>query len=146
MRVVLITSKYKDKENIMSAAWCFPLSADPPLFGVCLSKKRYSYELIHQSRQFAINIPGEELKGAVLLCGRTSMREKNKFELTKLTKENGKLGAPLIKECNASIECIVIDEKGIGDHVLFVGEVKNVVKRREEKGLYHRGGDDFTIV
>ncbi len=146
MRVVLITSKYNEKENVMAAAWCFPLSAEPPIFGVCLSKKRYSYELIHASKKFGINVPGPKLKDAVFICGRNSGREKNKFKFAKLTKELGGLGLPLIKECLASIECEVIKEEEFGDHVLFVGEAKNVTRRKKGTGIYHLGGEEIITL
>ncbi len=146
MRVVLVTSRHGSKENVISVAWCFPLSSNPPLFGICIEKKRFSYDLIHASREFAINIPGEELKDAVFICGRTSGKESDKFKLAKLTKEKGMLGAPLIKECLASIECEVVEEKEIGDHVLFVGNAKNVIKRKEGRGLYHSGEDEIKVV
>ncbi len=146
MRIVLITSKYQEKSNVMSATWCFPISSEPPMFGVCIAKKRYSYELIHASKQFAINIPGAELKNAIIVCGRASGREKNKFKDATLTVEIGKLSLPLIKECNTSIECELVAEYELGDHILFVGEVNNIVKRKEGKGLYHLGGDEIEII
>lgn len=146
MRIVLITSSYKGKDNVMSAAWCFPLSSEPSLFGVCLSKKRYSHELISASKEFAINVPGEDLRDAAMLCGRNSGREKDKFMLAKLTKEHGKLAVPLIKECLSSIECKVVDEREYGDHVLFVGQAVNVLVRKQGKGIYHMGGDEIMLL
>lgn len=143
MRIVLISCKQDDKENVMTAAWCFPLSAEPALFGICISKKRYSYKLIHSSRKFAINIPSSELKNASIVCGRNSGKEINKFKLAKLTKEYGKLDIPLIKESIASIECDVTDEHEFGDHILFVGKAENIIKRKEGKGIYHLGGDEI---
>lgn len=146
MRVVLITSAHNSRESIMAAAWCFPVSAEPPVFGVCISKKRFSHELIRNSRQFAINIPGTGLNNAVLLCGRTSGKDTDKFALANLTREKGQLAAPLIKECLASIECRLVNEFEIGDHILFAGHVVNVVKRKEGRGLYHAGDDEFKEI
>lgn len=148
MRIVLISCAHGGKDNWMAAAWCFPLSSEPPVFGVCIAKKRYSYELMHAGKEFAINIPGEDLKDAITKFGRTSGRnnETDKFALAHLTKERGTLSAPLIKECISSIECTVIEEKEIGDHILFIGKAKNIVKRREGKGLYHLGGDEIKAI
>jgi flavin reductase (DIM6/NTAB) family NADH-FMN oxidoreductase RutF len=146
MRIVIISCAYEDKSNWMPATWCFPLSAEPAIFGVCVAKKRYTYELIHKSKRFAINIPGEDLKETIIKLGRVSGSGCNKFALAHLTAERGKLGLPLIKECLTTIECSVVDEKEIGDHVLFVGKAENVIKRREGKGLYHMGGDDIRTL
>ncbi|MEW5996747.1 MAG: flavin reductase family protein [Candidatus Micrarchaeota archaeon] len=146
MRVVLITSKYGEKENVMTVAWCFPLSMDPPLFGVSISRKRYSHELISKGKAFGINLADGKMKGDVLGAGRTSGKERDKFAELCIGKEYGKLGIPLLKDSPASIECRLVKEMDLGDHVLFVGEAVNVVKRREGKGLYHEGGDEFVEV
>ena len=144
MRVVLVSTGAEGKDTIMTAAWCFPLSMDPPMFGVSMTRKKFTYELIQKSKKFAINIPGEELKKETLFCGRNSGRDVNKFE--KLTKEEGKTGTPLVKECLSSIECELVDELETGDHVMIIGKAVNVVKRKEGKGLYHLGGDELIFV
>ena len=76
LRVVLIGSGNKEKPNVMSAAWCFPLSMDPPLFGISIAGSRYSYELIKENKEFTINIPGEGLENAITICGSETGREK----------------------------------------------------------------------
>jgi len=130
MNVVLISSSAEGKDNVMTAAWCFPLSAEPPLFGVSISQKRYSHGLIKKSGEFVINIPGSGLMEAVRICGENSGRDSDKFELAGLTKENSeKVAAPSIKECIASIECKVVNSLETGDHVIFVGEAVNVKNR-----------------
>lgn len=146
MRVVLITSKYKEKENVMAAAWCFPLSMDPPLFGVSVSRKRYSHELISKGKAFAINLIGKEMEKDALGAGSESGRDRDKFAELGIAKEYGKLGIPLLKDAYASIECRLVKEMDLGDHVLFVGEAVNVTKRSERKGLYHAGEDRFIEV
>jgi len=146
MRVCLITSSYGGKDNIMAASWVYPLSFDPPMFGVSVSKKRFSYSLIKRGKAFGINLASPEMREAVLVCGRKSGEQIDKFKEAKLAKEKGKI-VPLIKESPASIECELVKEIETGDHVLFVGKAANVVKRKEEsKGLYHAGGDNFEII
>lgn len=142
MRVTLITCAHRNKDNVMTATWCFPLSAQPPLFGVAVSPKRFSCELIEKSKQFVINIPGEELKEEVKLCGTLRGRNEDKFGRIKLTMETSKkVAAPSIKECLVSIECNVIDRFTIGDHVLFVGEAVHVEERKQGKGIYQKDGE-----
>ena len=146
MRVVLVTSKYGKKENVMAAAWCFPLSMDPPLFGVSVSRKRFSHELISKGKAFGINLADGKMKEEALGAGRPSGKERDKFAELGIEKEYGKLGIPLLKDSPVSIECRVVEEIEAGDHVLFIGEAVNVVKRREGKGLYHARGDRFIEV
>lgn len=145
LRVCLITSSYQGKDNIMAASWVFPMSMDPPLFGVSIAKKRYSYDLIKNGKAFGINIVPAELEKVMLTCGRKSGKEIDKFKEASLTREKGDL-IPLIKECSASIECKLFKEIELGDHATFVGQAIKTVKRFQSKGLYHLGGNDFRVV
>ena len=144
MKVVLISAEYEGKESIMPAAWCFPLSADPPMFGVSLAKKRFTYSLVKGSEKFAINVPTPEMKEGVVLCGTKSGRDTDKFSETGWTREKGKLGIPLVGECSASIECVLEREIETGDHFVMIGKVENVIKRKEAKGIYQVAGTEFT--
>jgi flavin reductase (DIM6/NTAB) family NADH-FMN oxidoreductase RutF len=146
MRVVLITSRCGERENVMAAAWCFPISMEPPLFGVSISRKRFTYGLVSKGGAFAINLVDGKLKEKAIAAGSTSGKDRDKFAELSMAREYGKLGMPLLKESPASIECKVVKEIELGDHVLFVGEAVNVVERRKAKGLYHVGGDDFLEI
>jgi flavin reductase (DIM6/NTAB) family NADH-FMN oxidoreductase RutF len=143
MRVCLITSRHGKKDNIMAASWVFPLSMDPPLFGVSVSGKRYSCDLIREGKAFGINLPDPVLEEATVICGRNTGRDADKFEKATLTRDEG-AKVPLIKECPVSIECELVDEVETGDHVLFVGKAIDVRKRAEAKGLYQVKGLEFT--
>ena len=147
MRIVLITSRSGGKDNIMTAAWCFPLSADPPLFGVSLSNSRHSYSMIEEGKCFGVNLVAPDMKEAALVCGTTSGRDTDKFVESGLTKEEGeKIDCALIGESPVSIECRLVDTLKTGDHYVFVGEAVNVKKRREAKGLYQKEGRDWVDV
>ena len=136
MGVYLISSTHAGKDNIMAAAWCFPLSIEPPLFGVSIGKGRFSYGMIEKSKEFVINIPDEAMKEAVLICGKNSGADSDKFALAKLTKEkSAKVAAPSIAESIISIECKVVDSKEAGDHVLFIGKPVNIIKRKQGKRI-----------
>ncbi|MCI0504411.1 flavin reductase family protein [Candidatus Micrarchaeota archaeon] len=144
-RVCLITSRLNGKDNVMSASWVFPMSMDPPLFGVSVSPKRHSHGMIRGGRAFGINLPGPELLQAVKACGTISGRDGiDKFLDAGLTKEQG-ANVPLIRECLAGIECDVVQEIEAGDHTVFVGKAVNVVKRKEGKGLY-QSADGFVEI
>lgn len=139
MRIVLVSASHKGKNNFMPAAWCFPLSSEPPIFGVAIAKKRHTYGLVHESLEFVINIPGADLIEKIEKFGRTSGRDGDKFKEWNVTPEKSKkVGAFGIAECLVSIECRVVNEIEIGDHILFCGEALNVNKRREDKGIYQK--------
>jgi flavin reductase (DIM6/NTAB) family NADH-FMN oxidoreductase RutF len=147
MRIVLVTSRSGGKDNIMAAAWCFPLSMDPPLFGVSLSGKRHSYSVIKEGKCFGINLVAPDMREAALVCGTKSGKDVDKFAESGLSKEEGeKIDCALVGESPASIECRLVDTIKTGDHYVMVGEAVNVKKRRESKGLYQKEGRDWIGV
>jgi flavin reductase (DIM6/NTAB) family NADH-FMN oxidoreductase RutF len=80
--------------------------------------------MIRQSGEYVVNVVDEKLMEAVRVCGQKSGREVDKFKLAKLTPEKGvNVKVPCIKESPVSIECKVVKEIEIGDHVWFIGEV-----------------------
>ncbi|MFC1592759.1 flavin reductase family protein [Candidatus Omnitrophota bacterium] len=154
--VILVTSAYKDKKNIVTLAWKTPLSHKPPLVGICIAKTHFSSELIEKSQEFIINVPGLNLLEKVVFCGKVSGRDVDKFQAAKLTpaKASRLINTPLIFETIGNLECSLRDIREIGDHKLFIGEI--IYAQAEEgffeqtwntdkvKLIYHLGSKFFT--
>lgn len=121
---VLITSAWKDKINVMTAAWQMPVSFKPLLVAVAIGRTRFTHGLIEKSGEFVIAVPQFGILEKVWCCGTHSGRDTDKFSLCGLTPLAGrKVKAPLIEECIGNIECRVSDRHTAGDHTIFVGEV-----------------------
>jgi flavin reductase (DIM6/NTAB) family NADH-FMN oxidoreductase RutF len=122
--VVLVTTSWHAKTNVMPVAYAVPLSFKPPLVGIAVHPSRHTHDMIRFSEEFAINVPGRSLIHHVQYLGSVSGQELDKFELTKLsTFKARKVEAPLIEGCIGYIECGLEDALRIGDHTLFVGRV-----------------------
>jgi flavin reductase (DIM6/NTAB) family NADH-FMN oxidoreductase RutF len=123
--VVLVTCIDSEKNpNIITLAWVGVAASDPPMIGVGIRPNRYSHALISETREFAINIPSEELLAESDWIGRVSGRNHDKFVETKLTPEAPSIiQSPLIKECPVSLECKLDKVVSCGSHDLFLGEV-----------------------
>lgn len=121
---IIVTASAGGKDNAMTAAWHSSISASPPLYGVSISPKRFTYQLITESREFGLNfIPWEKASLAAWVGG-TSGREMNKFERFNIQKEKPlKTGVPILKDAYAAYECKLVDSKEYGDHIWVVGEV-----------------------
>ena len=147
--VYLLSTEHEGKKNIITIGMFAFFSGKPTLVGAGIAPSRYSYELIRQSKEYVVNAVDENLVEAVRICGQKSGREVDKFELAKLTPEKGlKVNAPLIKESPVSIECKVVKEVEVGDHVWFIGEVLAVHVREDydwDNGLLFKwiGKDGF---
>lgn len=157
--VVLITSHYKDRTNVMTAAWVTPLSFRPPLVGVAIHPARFTHDLIKKSEQFVINVPGISLLKAVEICGTYSGRDVDKFVKAGITPVDAlEVDAPLVEECLGHIECVLVDTYIVGDHTLFVGQVVAAsvaegafekvwtLEDEEAKPLHHLGSNFYALL
>lgn len=95
-----------------------------------VAPSRFTHELIVQSGEFVLAWPGPELAEQTLLFGTRSGRDFDKFASTGVRSTKAELvGAPLIPECIANLECRLIGRMDTGDHTIFAGEVLKVWMR-----------------
>ncbi len=121
---VVLASVGGSRDNIITLAMCHVFSFKPPLIGVGIAPRRFSYGLFKESKDFAVNIPDKTMLRAVQICGSRSGRDVDKFAASGLTKEKAeKIASPLIAECPVNIECVKVKEVEAGDHTWFVGEI-----------------------
>ncbi len=121
---VIVTAQAKGKGNAMAVAWHTPISFSPPLYGVSISTKRFTYQLIVDSREFGVNFLPFAQAELVASVGGSSGGEVDKFQRFNITTDKSiKTAAPILKDAYAAFECKLIDDRGYGDHRLLVGEV-----------------------
>ncbi len=144
-QTILVTTRYKEKDNIITLDWHMPVSFFPPLYAIAVGKTRFSHNLIKKSKVFVVNFMPFELKEKVLFCGRNSGRNMDKFKEAKLEKEESeKIDCPRLKDAIAFLECKVVKEIDAGDHTIFIGEILNHKLKIKEKRVFHTFDDNFT--
>ena len=122
--VVLVTTAWTGKSNIMPMSWHTMMEFEPPLIGCVVSDLNDSFGMLKATKECVINIPTVEIAEKVVGCGNTSGASLDKFEKFGLTpKPAAVVGAPLIEECFANLECRVIDTSMVSRYCLFVVEV-----------------------
>ena len=122
--VVLVSCGHGEEANIITIAWTGILCSKPPYVGISVRSSRHSYELIQETREFVVNIPGEELLKQVEYCGFVSGRDEDKFKTSGLSSLPGSgIKTPVVAECPINIECLVSQVIPLGSHDLFVGHV-----------------------
>jgi len=120
----LVTCTYEGKSNIITITFISPVSDRPPTVIISVSPKRYSYDMLINSKEYVINIPGPEILKETHFCGRHSGKDMDKFKETGLSASPAQMvKAPIIKECFAHIECKLVDIHPVGSHKLFIGEI-----------------------
>ncbi len=135
--VVLVTCQgLSGPPNIITIAWTGIICSDPGLVHISVRPQRYSYRLIKERGEFAINIPTAAQAQQVDYCGVVSGKEVDKFKECGFTPIPGEtIGVPLIAQCPVGMECRVVHSLEVGVHTLFIGEVtavradENVVER-----------------
>ncbi len=140
---VMVTCQSVDgRANIIPLiAWSF-ICRWPPLvtIGICEVDytpryfQRASYRMILETGEFALNIPDESLRDAMMTAGSLSANDPDldKFAASGLTPSAGLvIDAPLIAECPINVECVVREHTSLGSHHLFIGEIV----------AYHQCGD-----
>jgi flavin reductase (DIM6/NTAB) family NADH-FMN oxidoreductase RutF len=132
MIAAVVTVSAEGRENALAVAWHCALSFEPPLYGVAISPKRFSYQLILEAQEFAVNFLPVERAKLIAAVGRTSGGEFDKFEKFQIAKEEPfKIRAPILRDAYAAYECKLIVHHTYGDHEWFVGEVVAVHYARD---------------
>ncbi len=120
----VVTGHARGRDNAMAVAWHSSISANPPLIGVSISPRRYTYELILEAKEFGINFLSLEKAEIIAGTGGCPGRDVDKFERFKLEKEQPlKTAVPVLKDAYAAYECRLFSSHTLGDHEWFVGEV-----------------------
>ena len=147
--VVMVTTARDGNPNIMTMSWHTMIEFEPPLVGCVISNRNYSFGLLKATRECVINIPTVEIAERVVGCGNTSGANVNKFETFCLTpKPASHVGAPLIDECYANLECRVTDTKMAAKYCLFVVEVIKAwidPKVKNPRTIHHLGSGNFMV-
>ena len=145
--VVMVTTAYKGRPNIMTLSWHTMIDFEPPLLGCVVSNRSHTFEILRTTGECVINIPTVELAKKAVGCGNTSGREIDKFKKFRLTSaEASCVKAPLIGECYANLECNVVDAGMADRYNLFILEVVQAwidPRKKDPRTLHHRGKDVF---
>ena len=147
--VVLVTTARGANRDIMTMSWHTMLDFEPPLIGCVISNRNHSFKLLKASRECVINIPAVELAAQVVGCGNTSGARVDKFARFGLTPVAATcVGAPLIAECFANLECRVVDTRLVSKYCFFVLEVMKAwldPAVKAPRTLHHRGHGRFMV-
>ena len=121
---VIVTASARGRDAAMTVAWHSSISFKPPLYGIAVSPKRFTYQLITESRGFGINFIPYGKASLAAAIGGTLGQQMDKFERFNIQKEKPlKTTAPILKDAYAAYECKLVDSKPYGDHMWIIGEI-----------------------
>lgn len=158
-QAVLVTCNDTQRStNIITIAWHTTISHNPPLYGISVHPKRYSYELICTSKEFIVNFVPYSLAKTAHYCGTHSGRTTNKSQAPGSTLIPAThVHTSFIKEGYAHLECILKQTVPLGDHALLIGEVvattindavfkDNLLRTEKIHPLYYIGDNSYTTL
>jgi flavin reductase (DIM6/NTAB) family NADH-FMN oxidoreductase RutF len=133
--VTVITTRAPDGARIGVTANSFnTVSLEPPIVLWSLSIASPSLELFRAAGHFAVNVLTLD---QLDLSRRFSRPAEDKFAGVEFS--DGLGGAPVLAGCAATIECVVVNEHVVGDHVLFLGRVERYAYEHAAPLLFFNG-------
>ena len=72
--IVLVSSAWKGRTNIMTMGWHMLMEFQPSLVGCVISSANHSFRMIRDSRECVINLPTVDLAQTVVRIGNCSGR------------------------------------------------------------------------
>ena len=143
--VVLVTTNDGARSNVMTISWTM-VSDFTPRFAITTGAWNHSFKALRKTRECVLAIPGVDLLDKVVGIGTCSGADTDKFTRFALTPLPAKeVGAPLIRDCLANIECRVVDIVGKHGIVVLEGLAAWVDTARKERRALHAVGDGTFI-
>lgn len=117
---VMITAAGENWPAVMTNGFNLPVRHDG-ILAVIVGPWDATYESLRRTRECVIAVPGSVLIETVVDVGNSSSADVNKWEWFGLTPLPASIiGAPLVGECVANIECVVEDDSLVEEYDLWV--------------------------
>ncbi|MCT8136533.1 flavin reductase family protein [Anaerobacillus sp. CMMVII] len=122
--IALVTAEWNGTKNIMAAGWHSYISYAPPIYGVAIAEERFTYHLVKNSGEFAIQFVPAEYAKYIEGAGKLSGRDGDKLEALNISYKKGEtVDCPILTEAYVVYECKVKDIQKYGDHDWIVGDI-----------------------
>lgn len=133
--VTVITTVGRNGEPVGLTANSFnSVSLDPPLVLWSLARKAFSLQDFVAARHWAVHILSAEQEA---ISNQFARAGQDKFAGVDV--EVSAHGVPLLRHCAARFECTTTFQYEGGDHIIFVGEVKQFRKNDVPPLVFHAG-------
>jgi flavin reductase (DIM6/NTAB) family NADH-FMN oxidoreductase RutF/DNA-binding IclR family transcriptional regulator len=110
------------------------VSLDPPLVLWSQAVKTHSHPVFFKAERFAVNILAED---QIELSNRFAKSSQEKF--AGLEVDVGLGGIPLLRGCNAWLQCRVVSRLPGGDHTIYVAEVDSIARAQRKPLVFGNG-------
>lgn len=122
-----------EEVNGFTASWVTQGSFDPPLVVMAVRADSTSNGMISRSGRFSLNVLAADQKDLAAVFFKPQQAVGGRFDAAPF--QLGALGLPILDNALGAVECELVGQVAVGDHTVFVGEVKNAVLHRDGAAL-----------
>ena len=139
----IVTARHEEKEDAGLASWVSQCSFEPPALTIVLAENRPARRLIEASGAFIVNVLNNDTDGLLKkFCKGPAKPGASVLENLKARK--GYKDIAILEESVSYLECKVINQVPVGDHVLYVGEILGgEVLNADDKPYFHTRSNGF---
>jgi flavin reductase (DIM6/NTAB) family NADH-FMN oxidoreductase RutF len=137
--VAIVTSVLGEKNYGMTVSSFTSVSLHPAMVSICIDKRAQMCVLLQNTQKFAVNILDNTQADLAKIFANHEISMSQRFEHADFERSNTE--SPVLKQCLGWVDCQVHSFHDTGDHVIYVGEVKQA-KTLEQKDpviFYKRG-------
>jgi flavin reductase (DIM6/NTAB) family NADH-FMN oxidoreductase RutF len=110
-------------ENGLTVSWLSQVSFDPPMLMVAVDKLHYSVDLLRSTKNFCVNLLGED---QAALAGRFARQATTgEDKLADVPQRPAESGAAILTGAVAYFDCEVASMVEAGDHVVVIGRIED---------------------
>jgi flavin reductase (DIM6/NTAB) family NADH-FMN oxidoreductase RutF len=125
-------------ENGLTVSWMSQVSFDPPMLMVAVDKLHYSLDLLRSTKNFCVNLLGED---QAALAGRFARQATSgEDKLADVAQRPSDSGAAILTDAVAYFDCEVASMVEAGDHMLVIGRVEEAALLKDRAAMTSASG------
>jgi len=117
----ILTVEHEGRSTGVLVSWVQQAAFEPPSVTVCLKQGRSAGELVDRSKRFLLNVIGHDPNAMFKHFGKGFSLDEDAFAGLAVRRTDF---GPLLESCIAHLGCEVRDTVAVGDHHLYVAEVR----------------------
>ena len=138
---IVCTKSPNGKTNLATVSWWTYLSFNPNMLAYAMAKTSFSGENVRENKKVILTIPAKEIASEVLGCGSTTGRDTDKakkFNIELININESEIQIP--KQSKVAIVCELKEFHEVGDHYLYICDVKEVYGDETKDALFAWNG------
>jgi len=133
--VTIVTTFCDDTNFGMTVSSFTSVSLHPPLVSICIDKRVTICPVIEKSKTFAVNILSHNQIELGKIFSTPSFNMNQRFQNG--TWHRTKTQSPILEDSLAYLDCTLHSSHDIGDHFIFIGEVKSCTSQNGIPAIYY---------